>query len=240
MARTYRHKLAQLCALIGIAALPGQASAQASKFIADIFMSGTGTCPAGSLRTDGQVLPISSNNALFSLIGATFGGNGRSTFALPDLRGRSPVGAGSQEGAERIRVGDQGGAERVSLRPEHLPAHRHEGAGAAASPHTHEVDGHTHTGALVASTGAINANSPSGSSIAVYPAGLNIYGTGPLSAPGFADGSVTVTQHGEQDSGNPVASATEAAGDGESVRTRSPYQAVTFCIVTEGIYPQRR
>lgn len=86
---------------------------------------GWGFANRGWAMCDGQLLPISSNSALFSLLGTTFGGDGRTTFALPDLRGRSIVHIGSGPGLSNIRWGERGGAEQVSLTIANLPPHNH-------------------------------------------------------------------------------------------------------------------
>ncbi len=74
---------------------------------------------------DGQLLPIAQNTALFSLIGTYYGGDGRTTFALPNLAGRVPVHAGAGPGLTERVVGETGGSETVALAPSQLPAHSH-------------------------------------------------------------------------------------------------------------------
>ena len=84
--------------------------------------------PIGYALCQGQILAIASNTALFSILGTTFGGNGTTTFALPDLRGRSPIGAGNGPGLSQIVLGEQAGAPLVSLLTSNLPAHNHPAA----------------------------------------------------------------------------------------------------------------
>ncbi|HCY86531.1 MAG TPA: phage tail protein [Desulfobacteraceae bacterium] len=74
----------------------------------------------------GQILPISGNDALFSLLGTMYGGDGRSTFGIPDLRGRLPVGDGTGPGLTPRPQGQKFGVEEVTLTPEEIPAHQHE------------------------------------------------------------------------------------------------------------------
>ncbi len=81
--------------------------------------------PRGWAKAEGQLLAISDNNALFSILGTTFGGDGRTTFALPDLRGRSAVHFGSGPGLTPISLGEQGGTETLTLNVTNLPAHDH-------------------------------------------------------------------------------------------------------------------
>jgi microcystin-dependent protein len=74
---------------------------------------------------DGQLMPISENDTLFSLIGTTYGGDGQETFAMPDLRGRVPVHAGTRPGGSSYQIGQSGGAEEVTLTISQLPNHTH-------------------------------------------------------------------------------------------------------------------
>ena len=87
----------------------------------------------------GQIMSIAQNTALFSLLGTYYGGDGHQTFALPDLRGRIPVGQGSLAGGGDYQIGQSWGMEEVTLTTNQIPAHRHSavavaGAGTAASP----------------------------------------------------------------------------------------------------------
>src|SRR5438132_3777791 len=81
--------------------------------------------PAGWAFCAGQILPIAQNTALFSLLGTTYGGNGQTTFALPDLRSRAPVGAGQGPGLSNIDLGEVSGAESATLLINNLPSHNH-------------------------------------------------------------------------------------------------------------------
>jgi len=104
---------------------PKPAAAQADPFIGQIMMVGYTFCPRGWANADGQLLPISQNSALFSLYGTTFGGDGRTTFALPDLRGRVPMHVGTGQGLSPNRMGDKAGTENNSLSVNQLPNHSH-------------------------------------------------------------------------------------------------------------------
>ena len=81
--------------------------------------------PRGWAFCDGQLLAVSQNDALFSLLGTIYGGDGRTTFALPDLRGRLPIHAGQGPGLSQRRLGAKGGAENVTLTVNQLPNHSH-------------------------------------------------------------------------------------------------------------------
>ncbi len=83
-------------------------------FFGEIMMFGGNFCPRFWARCDGQLLPISQNNALFSLLGTTYGGDGRTTFGLPDLRGRAPIGNGYGVGLPEVKLGQKGGTQSVT------------------------------------------------------------------------------------------------------------------------------
>ena len=97
----------------------------AEPFIAEIRMFGGNFAPVNWAFCDGSLLSISQNSALFSLLGTTFGGNGTTNFALPDLRGRVPVHAGSGPGLSPYALGQSGGTETVNLSVAQMPAHNH-------------------------------------------------------------------------------------------------------------------
>lgn len=101
-------------------------------FLGEIRITGFSFAPRGWALCEGQVLPISQNTALFSILGVTYGGDGRATFALPDLRGMSPLGAGTAPDLTPRSPGDEGGLAQVALREENLPPHRHSAVAAAA------------------------------------------------------------------------------------------------------------
>jgi microcystin-dependent protein len=96
-----------------------------SPFLGVIVMGGWNFAPRGWAYCDGQLLPISQNSALFSLLGTTYGGDGRTTFALPDLRGRVPVHPGNGPGLSPKRLGQRGGAEDTYITTANMPAHTH-------------------------------------------------------------------------------------------------------------------
>ncbi|EAZ82674.1 phage tail protein [Algoriphagus machipongonensis] len=94
-------------------------------FIAQIVMFGGNFAPRGWAFCDGQLLAISQNTALFSILGTTYGGDGRTTFALPDLRGRAPIGEGQGPGLSVYRLGQRGGQETHTLNTTEMPNHNH-------------------------------------------------------------------------------------------------------------------
>jgi microcystin-dependent protein len=105
-------------------------------FVGQILTVGFGFAPRGWAFCDGQLLAISSNTALFSLLGTTYGGDGRTTFGLPDLRGRAIVSPGNGPGLSHYNWGQRGGVENVTLTAAEMPNHNHGFAlgGSANSP----------------------------------------------------------------------------------------------------------
>jgi len=94
-------------------------------FIGQIQAFGFNFAPRGWAVCNGQLLPISQNQALFSLLGTTYGGNGTTNFALPNLQGRSIVHSGQGPGLSDIQLGQMWGSETVTLLPTNMPAHNH-------------------------------------------------------------------------------------------------------------------
>jgi microcystin-dependent protein len=94
-------------------------------FIAEIIMFGGNFAPRGWAFCNGQLLQIAQFQALFALLGTTYGGDGRTTFGLPDLRGRVPVHPGTAPGLSTYRLGQKGGLEQVTLTSNQMPSHTH-------------------------------------------------------------------------------------------------------------------
>ncbi len=94
-------------------------------FVGEIRMFGFSFAPQGWALCNGQLLPISQNTALFSLLGTTYGGDGRTTFALPDMRSRVPACQGQGPGLSSYAEGQAGGAETVTLAAAQMPGHTH-------------------------------------------------------------------------------------------------------------------
>ncbi len=116
--------LAAAVIAVGLGA-PAPTLAQAEPFIGQISMFGFNFCPRGWALADGQLLPISQNSALFSLFGTIYGGDGRTTFALPDMRGRFPTHQGQGPGLPPRPIGSKGGQVQQTLTTLNLPSHSH-------------------------------------------------------------------------------------------------------------------
>ncbi|MBI1265561.1 MAG: phage tail protein [Alphaproteobacteria bacterium] len=118
--------ITSLAAGISAAALASAAaSAQADPYVGDIMLVGFSYCPQGWLEANGQVLSIADYQVLYSLVGTTYGGNGVTTFALPNLQGRIPVGVGQGPGLSPVQIGQPFGQASVILSPANLAQHTH-------------------------------------------------------------------------------------------------------------------
>jgi microcystin-dependent protein len=125
----------------------------AQPYVGEIRMFGGNFAPAGWMFCEGQLLPISENETLFQLIGTTYGGDGQSTFALPDLRGRVPIHQGNG-----VILAETGGAESITLTVNQIPAHSHP---------------------LLASTNVATQSSPSGNVLAQASPAILYFGAAP-------------------------------------------------------------
>ncbi|HMQ49848.1 MAG TPA: tail fiber protein [Saprospiraceae bacterium] len=124
--------------------------------------------PKGWALCDGQILPISTNTALFSLLGVTYGGNGQTTFALPDLRGRAMMHQGNGLGIDPVVIGQKGGNNSTTLSSANLPSHTH----------AIQLPVNNGTGGTDEPAGAYLAASPAGDAFAGTPGANQFYGSG--------------------------------------------------------------
>lgn len=122
----FRRTVCVATAMLSLIGLHGNAGAQATDpYLGQIMCGAFNFAPKGWARLDGQILSISQNTALFVLLGTNFGGNGQTTFALPDMRGRVLIHDGSGPGLTSRVIGESAGAEQVTLNNAQLPAHTH-------------------------------------------------------------------------------------------------------------------
>lgn len=153
-----RSFLAATMLAFGLASVSTPAQAAPEPFLGQIMPTGFTFCPRGWAQASGQILAISQNTALFALLGTTFGGNGQTTFALPNLNGRMPVHVGQGPGLPNYVDGEVFGTETIQLTAANLPSH-------------------SHTARLRAQSGAGDSNQPTRNSLAAAPAGTDIYST---------------------------------------------------------------
>ena len=127
-----------------------------SPFVAEIRIFGFNFAPKGWAFCNGQILPLSQNTALFSLLGTTYGGDGKSNFALPNLQGSAPLQQGQGAGLSLYDLGQTGGEQAVTLLDSEMPSH------------THTVQADTAAGTLIPPTGAAWATPGAGRNVNIY------------------------------------------------------------------------
>lgn len=174
----------------------------------------------------GGLLAISQNSALFSLLGTQFGGDGRTSFGLPDLRGRSPVSFGTGPGLMPVAMGQKGGQDEVTLSSLNLPSHHH---GVALTGQTAAA-----TANLVVSTDSANQGNPDGNYLGQGAGPVAPYTATLSSPPGLQNNVVEIPAQQVQVNGN-----TGTTGNNIPVNVQSPYQGVNYQICMYGIYPSR-
>lgn len=199
-------------------------------FIGEIRMFAGTFAPRGWAFCQGQLLAISSNTALFSILGTNYGGNGTSTFALPNLGSRVPVGTGQSPGLSQITLGEQAGVENVTILTAQMPAHSH-GVTTTATA--------TSTGSLqVAGTGSNASTTPSATNNILGASGAG----GPPSAAIWSDqltSPVTLANPETINTTLNVNVTVQPAGSSQPLPIRNPYLGMNFIIALEGIYPSR-
>jgi microcystin-dependent protein len=117
-------------------------------YIGEIFMFAGNFAPVGYAMCDGALVQINQNDALFTLIGTIYGGDGEQTFALPDLRGRVPIHQGTSSTGIPYQIGETGGAEEVTVIPNQMPVHTHVAKGALSANQISPANGYWSTDPL--------------------------------------------------------------------------------------------
>ena len=138
-------------------------------FVAEIRIFPFNFAPKGWAWCDGQLLPLSQNTALFSLLGTTYGGNGKSNFALPDLQGSAPMHPGQGPGLSLHDLGEKSGSETVTLLESEIPSHSH---AMQANAFPANVQAPSNVRALAQSTGGVAYKPPPATMTTMNPAGL--------------------------------------------------------------------
>lgn len=183
-------------------------------FVGEIRLVGFDFAPRGWALCQGQLLSIASNTTLFSLLGNTYGGDGRTTFALPDLRGRSPVGTGQGPGLTNITQGEVFGSESVTLTLAQLPTYSPRVGVQVSVPAVSASENTTSAPSASSHLGPITAGGRSGDLYTQDTPDTTL-------APFNADVSV------------------EPMGDGQPVSVRNPSLGLNYAICLEGVFPPR-
>jgi microcystin-dependent protein len=179
-------------------------------FLSQIALFSCNFAPRGWALCNGQLLPINQNQALFSLLGTTYGGDGRTNFALPDLRGRVPIGVNPSH-----ELGERAGSETVALSLGQMAAH------------THALNAAGLTATARCRNGAGNLSTPAGNAPAIVNPGVTHRYSNSDPDANMQASSVAF--------GGSVTAA--AAGSGQAHENRQPYLALTYCIALVGIFP---
>lgn len=183
----------------------------ADPFVAEIRIFAFNFAPTGWAMCNGQILPISQNTALFSLLGTFYGGDGKSTFALPNLQGSAAMHPGQGPGLSLHDLGEIGGVETVTLLQSEMPFHAHTFGGASSA-----------AGDSLTPVGSVWAQAQLGPRTS-----LNAYGT---PATGKVNQNVLSI-------GNPPVPI--PAGGGLPHNNMMPYLTLNFCIALQGVFPPR-
>lgn len=215
--------------------LAGLASPAAAQdwFLGEIRWVGFTFAPQGWLDCDGQLLPIAQNTALFSLLGTTYGGNGQTTFALPDMRGRVPIHVGEGPGLSNRSQGEVSGAEAHTLSVNEMPAHNH-----PLGTHSHTIP--ALPVGLGASSAAATGVDPAGKVLAAAtvtgngnPKVTKIYNSGPADVSLGVGGATAPSTTGE------ATSNTSVAGGSQPHSIMPPFLTVRCIIAVTGTFPSR-
>ena len=204
-------KILMLFIICAMSSIDGQAQ---DAYIGEVKLFAGNFAPRGWAFCDGQILPIDGNEALFSILGNSYGGNARTTFGLPDMRGRVAVGPRTGPGLSTYREGNQGGTETNTLSTAQLPAHNHDAIGI-----------------IKASNANATAKEPAGNYFASSIYAIN------------RGNIVDVLSYGATSDVEMNANAIEVrvgdTGSNQAANNRQPYLAMNYIICIQGIYPSR-
>ncbi|MDJ0820329.1 MAG: tail fiber protein [Paracoccaceae bacterium] len=206
-------KLAALALAIGLTgavSTPDTARAQAQPFLGQMMLFGGNYCPRGWAQANGAILSINSFQSLYALLGTFYGGDGRTTFALPDLRGRVPLGDGTGPGLSPVTIGERSGRELVTLTQNELPSHNH--LVAANNGQNGFAD---RLGPGNDFLGSPSYNDPTNPAEDIYI---------------YSDQTPNVTMD---------ARMITNTGNGQAFNISNPFVGMRWCIATEGLFPPR-
>lgn len=225
-------------AIAFLTAIPDTATAGQDPFIGEINYVAFNYAPVGWQLCNGQTMSISQNNALFALLGTAYGGDGQTTFKLPDMRGKVPIHQGQSTSGTNYQMGQTSGMENATLTINNMPAHNHPATATSAS--TSAVNpGATVTSTLKAVNADPNASTAQGNSLANGARAANVYST---TAPSVSMNAASVET---SLSGVGITTTTStnvsvgAAGGSQPFSIMQPYTVVNCIIATQGIFPSR-
>ena len=209
----------------------------AEPYIGEISMFAGTFAPHGWAFCDGQLLNISQHSTLFSLLGTTYGGDGRFTFGLPDLRGRVPIHAGTGSRLSHYQLGQSDGAESVTLRTSQMPKHTH-----SATFTSKESEPLTANATIKAKNGKGDKEKADGNYLATGEAksGIDIYniegGYSTTADTTMNSQAVEIEITGGGNNGDVTVGDT---GDSKPVPVIQPFLAINYIIALQGVYPSR-
>jgi microcystin-dependent protein len=144
----------------------------ADQFLGEIRIVGFTFTPTGWAQCNGQLLPISQNTALFSLLGTNFGGNGTTVFALPNFQGTAPMGLGNGPGLTPRIIGEVGGESSLTLSISNIPSHNHNVTGTQQAGNQNSPNGANWGSAHIGKTGLDTYTANTGSNVTMNPGAL--------------------------------------------------------------------
>jgi microcystin-dependent protein len=187
----------------------------ATPYLSEIKLFAFAFPPKGWALCQGQLLPINQNQALFALLGTTYGGNGVTTFALPDLRGRAPISFGQGGGLQNYVLGQQGGIENETLALTEMPLH------------THVINTSQVTATLPCKNAVAQQRGPSGNVPAIEASGVTATYSSAAADSSGSTGAIVPTLS----AGN--------TGGGQAHANLQPYTVLNYCIALQGIFPSQ-
>jgi microcystin-dependent protein len=200
-------------------------------YLGEIRMVGFTFAPVGWALCSGNLMAINQNPALFALLGTTYGGNGQTTFGLPDLQGRSPVGTGNGAGLSPITPGQIAGSEAVTLTQAQMPAHTH----AAQSGGSVTVTGTVAVPACSSPTSGTSAGTPGTTTVL----GMSIADGRPGELYTTTMANTSLLPFKVQSTGTAPGVTIGVTGGSQPLPLRNPYLGLTCIIALQGIFPSR-
>lgn len=204
-------------------------------YMGAIFIWAGTFAPRGYAFCSGQLLSIAQNTALFSLLGTTYGGNGQTTFALPNLCGRAPFGAGvpaQGTGLSTLTLGEVGGNESITLTPNNMPQHNHTAAFTSTSGGSVDI-------AIPAVAGSNATTNPPGNTTVLSKGLTADRASTPINAYSTATADTTLKPFSASVSGSSGNVTVSPAGGSQPFDMHPPYLALNFIIAIEGLFPPR-